>query len=306
MECEGLMSKSSSSNESVRTNRKRTLPSSFQNGIRRSKRGSNSLASLARIIMNCPDTHTNDDLGPENRQSTQNHNSNVVLFITGAGLSAESGIPTFRGGSNAIWSQSLWSHATREAFRLDPLGWYNDFWLCNFPTHYDGYFANDGHEALAELCELKDANVRVVTQNVDGLHRRTKCKWNCDEKLVEAHGRIGLYKCIPDTDTDSEDEREDDENRPVKLGRRENSSQVRVDCVYAKEMSIEANSLIPKHVRKTLLCEGPPNNSNVRLIRDKSGEITEESPEIDTPPRCPGCRKFCLPQALLFDEGYHR
>jgi hypothetical protein len=51
-----------------------------------------------------------------------------VLFITGAGLSAASGIRTFR-GPDGLWSHVVWQKATREEFRKDPLGWYNDFWV---------------------------------------------------------------------------------------------------------------------------------------------------------------------------------
>lgn len=52
-----------------------------------------------------------------------------VLFITGAGLRcAASGIRTFR-GPDGLWSHVVWRKATREEFRKDPLGWYNDFWV---------------------------------------------------------------------------------------------------------------------------------------------------------------------------------
>ena len=50
------------------------------------------------------------------------------MFITGAGLSAASGIRTFR-GPDGLWSEGIWRKATRKEFRKDPLGWYNDFWV---------------------------------------------------------------------------------------------------------------------------------------------------------------------------------
>lgn len=117
------------------------------------------------------------------------------------------------------------SNATREAFRRNPLEWYNNFWLKHFPpNHYDThqYQPNAGHEAIAELSILPTANLYVITQNVDGLHSRTKCKWNWKQRLIEAHGRVGLYKCIPEEDSDT-DSSDDDKDRLVKLGNRKKS-----------------------------------------------------------------------------------
>jgi hypothetical protein len=54
--------------------------------------------------------------------------SQPVVFITGAGLSAASGIRTFR-GPDGLWSEVIWKKATREEFRKDPLVWYNEFWV---------------------------------------------------------------------------------------------------------------------------------------------------------------------------------
>jgi len=151
-------------------------------------------------------------------------------------------------------------------------------------------------------------DVKIVTQNVDGLHSKTKFKWNCEEKLVEAHGRIGLYKCIPDVDTDSECESDDDDERPVKLGRRESGGgEIRTVCAYAAKKSIGADEILPTHVRAALngtAAASGASNAVKRMLNER-GEVVEESPEIDTPPKCPGCGRFCLPQALLFDEGYH-
>jgi hypothetical protein len=54
--------------------------------------------------------------------------SKPVVFITGAGLSAASGIRTFR-GPDGLWSEVIWKKSTREEFRKDPLVWYNEFWV---------------------------------------------------------------------------------------------------------------------------------------------------------------------------------
>eukprot|EP00804_Cyclotella_cryptica_P013302 CCRYP_018640-RA/>CCRYP_018640-RA protein AED:0.04 eAED:0.04 QI:0/0.66/0.5/1/0.66/0.5/4/1914/519 len=165
--------------------RKNTHVAPYLAHPRRSRRNTNAplLRDLARLILS----------------------STPVVFITGAGLSAASGIRTFR-GSDGLWSSVIWKWSTREEFRKDPLAWYNEFWLKHFPPHTYGeyYEANEGHEAIAILSMMPNANIKVVTQNIDGLHRRTRNQWNFDEQLIEAHGRLGFYKCIPDVDHDND------------------------------------------------------------------------------------------------------
>jgi NAD-dependent deacetylase len=62
-----------------------------------------------------------------------------VVFITGAGLSVASGVPTFRGHDNSVWSTMLMEWGTRAKFLEDPLAWFNTFWL---PKHYTAMLAN--------------------------------------------------------------------------------------------------------------------------------------------------------------------
>ena len=45
-----------------------------------------------------------------------------------------------------------------------------------------------------------------MTQNVDGLHQRTRASWDHRSRLVEAHGRLGLYKCVPTVEQEAEEE----------------------------------------------------------------------------------------------------
>lgn len=92
-----------------------------------------------------------------------------IVVLTGAGVSAESGVPTFRG------SQGLWKSyrpeelATPEAFRRDPrLVWEWYAWRREF---IGGCAPNDAHRALAGLA-LNGGRTTLVTQNVDGLHHR--------------------------------------------------------------------------------------------------------------------------------------
>jgi NAD-dependent deacetylase len=110
-----------------------------------------------------------------------------VLVITGAGISAESGVPTFR-GEGGLWrgfqAQDL---ATPEAFRRDPSlvwDWYR--WrrgVCNEAQ------PNPGHHALVEL-ERRAPDYLLLTQNVDGLHPRAGSR-----KLAELHGCIDQARC---------------------------------------------------------------------------------------------------------------
>jgi len=137
----------------------------------------------------------------------------VTVFITGAGLSAASGIPTFRHSPDAVWSGDVWTSATREVFRKNPLSWWNNFWLQSFPLAFQGYESNPGHEAIAEICNNAKGQVKVLTQNVDGLHQSTKASWDWKENLVEAHGRLGLYKCIPTIEHEDEEDMIEEEEK---------------------------------------------------------------------------------------------
>lgn len=125
-----------------------------------------------------------------------------AVVITGAGLSCASGIPPFRSNSagknkNAIWEKHVQQMGTRASFSKNPCRWYNDFWLPNFAPTRLAVTPNEGHEALARLCSTID-NLRVVTQNIDALHQSTSTSWHSHDRLIEAHGRVGLYKCASD------------------------------------------------------------------------------------------------------------
>lgn len=132
-----------------------------------------------------------------------------VVFVTGAGLSVASGIPPFRrsrmeskANDGAVWSQHIEEMGTRAAFEKDPRAWYTFFWLPTFAPAKVAKPPNDGHEAIAELASVFPA-VFVITQNVDGLHSRTVAAWDHIARLIEAHGRVGLYKCsYPRDDVD--------------------------------------------------------------------------------------------------------
>lgn len=131
-------------------------------------------------------------------------NAGSILFLTGAGISAESGVPTFRGeegywriGSRNYFPEEL---ATRAAFAQMPdeiWGWYlYRRSVCRAAS------PNAGHLALAELeRELAERNqverFLLVTQNVDGLHLRAG---NTTARTYQIHGNIDYMRSIHETD----------------------------------------------------------------------------------------------------------
>ncbi len=113
--------------------------------------------------------------------------ANAVCVSTGAGMSQESGIDTFR-GEDGLWSKvDINEVATPEAFQRDPLkvwAWYRQRrrLLARIEPH-------DGHRVLAEW-ERRVAEFTVITQNIDGLHVRAGSR-----NIVELHGRLDVARC---------------------------------------------------------------------------------------------------------------
>jgi NAD-dependent deacetylase len=111
-----------------------------------------------------------------------------IAVLTGAGVSAESGVPTFR-GPGGLWRQYRPEDlATPEAFARDPKlcwEWYD--WRRGLIV---AVHPNPGHDALAEL-ERRAASFTLITQNVDGLHQRAGSR-----NVLEIHGSIWLLRCM--------------------------------------------------------------------------------------------------------------
>lgn len=117
----------------------------------------------------------------------------LVLFLTGAGISAESGVPTFRGkegywtvGSRNYHPQEL---ATRQAFAHMPDEVWR--WYLYRRTVCRGAAPNAGHVALVELEARLGDRFRLVTQNVDGLHLRAG---NTLPRTFQIHGNIDYLR----------------------------------------------------------------------------------------------------------------
>ena len=113
-------------------------------------------------------------------------NAEKLVFVTGAGISQESGIPTFR-GKDGLWRKyDAMKLATIDAFYEDPkLVWE---WYEERRQNILAAKPNPGHVAIAELERHKQ--VHVLTQNVDGLHQRAGSKL-----VYELHGSIITIKC---------------------------------------------------------------------------------------------------------------
>lgn len=117
------------------------------------------------------------------------HLAKSVVVSTGAGISKESGIPTFRDAPNALWEnydpQEL---ASPGGFLKNPQlvwKWYQD--RQNMIAVAE---PNPGHTAIAEMAGLFD-HFTLITQNIDNLHRRAG-----SADVIEIHGNIFKYKCF--------------------------------------------------------------------------------------------------------------
>ena len=114
--------------------------------------------------------------------------SSAVTVLTGSGIYAESGVPTFREAQSGLWARyDPLELATPEAFARNPrLVWEWYEWRRGLVGAAE---PNAGHAALAAL-EWSVPSFRLLTQNVDGLHQRAG-----SEAVVELHGNITRSKC---------------------------------------------------------------------------------------------------------------
>ncbi len=110
------------------------------------------------------------------------------VALTGAGISAESGIPTFR-SKGGLWEKyDPMVYASAEMFRKDP----SKYWLIRgeFIRNYGKYRPNPAHHALVELEKLGLLR-HVITQNIDGLHKSAGSRY-----VTEIHGSLREIYCL--------------------------------------------------------------------------------------------------------------
>ncbi|MCF8110009.1 MAG: hypothetical protein K9J85_00825 [Desulfobacteraceae bacterium] len=119
-----------------------------------------------------------------------------IVAFTGAGISAESGIPTYR-GSDGVWN------------KYDPDKYANINYFLRDPSYYWSFFRdvrysvlkaakpNEGHRALARL-EEKDVLKAVITQNVDGLHQDPTPLDSTADLVISESASTVLSKAVQD------------------------------------------------------------------------------------------------------------
>jgi NAD-dependent protein deacetylase/lipoamidase len=145
------------------------------------------LAAPLLMTTNSTSEATVDALASDLRTCTE-----LVLVVTGAGISLASGIPTFRGSDpDAVWANDVTELGTNGYFQRDPAGswkWY----LARFDGAR-GAQPNPGHHALAAIERWQVARGRAlldVTQNVDLLHEQAGT-----QALVKVHGSVDRVRC---------------------------------------------------------------------------------------------------------------
>lgn len=143
-------------------------------------------------------SHVKEGVGVDNRlkdivRRFKDSGGNITV-LTGAGISAESGIPTFRGrdgywsiGSKEYHPQEM---ATFHMFTRRPLDVWK--WYLYRKTVCAQAVPNSGHSALVELETLFLDRFCLITQNVDGLHLRAG---NTPERTYQIHGNINFMRC---------------------------------------------------------------------------------------------------------------
>lgn len=138
-----------------------------------------------------PDTTPLKTIPPDLVQALKK--ARCITILTGAGISSESGIPTFRDSQTGLWAKyNPHELATPEAFEQDPklvMDWYRwrrDLVLKARP--------NPGHYSIVEL-QRQIPNAILITQNVDGLHQAAG-----STQVIELHGNIHRLRCASGAD----------------------------------------------------------------------------------------------------------
>jgi len=107
-----------------------------------------------------------------------------IAVLTGAGMSAESGVPTFRDAQTGLWAQfDPQELATEDAFRAHPHRVWD--WYAHRRDALVGVLPNAGHLALARFAQHHPNRLTLITQNVDGLHQLAG-----SAQAIALHGNI--------------------------------------------------------------------------------------------------------------------
>lgn len=113
-----------------------------------------------------------------------------IVVLTGAGISAESGIKTFR-SKDGLWEDHhIEDVATPEGFVRNPQ-LVQSFYNRLRKNLQSGIFPNEGHNALARLERELDGNVTIITQNIDDLHEKAG-----SQHVLHMHGELLQVRCV--------------------------------------------------------------------------------------------------------------
>jgi NAD-dependent SIR2 family protein deacetylase len=124
---------------------------------------------------------------------------NRVVFLTGAGLSVASGIAPYRKSKEAVWANFVTEWGTIARFHDAPAAWWREFWIKAHGEPLHDKHPNAGHDAITALLALfseRGHDVLLITQNIDGLHRKSGVP---EAQLVEIHGRHDRFICSDPT-----------------------------------------------------------------------------------------------------------
>jgi len=120
------------------------------------------------------------------------NNRNLFTFLTGAGISADSGIPTYR-GIDGIWIKGTQFHkpeefGTYKYFKENP----EEVWQYSLfrKKMFESAKPNESHREIVEIENLLEDKFHLITQNIDNLHRRAGT-----ERIYEIHGNNREIKC---------------------------------------------------------------------------------------------------------------
>ncbi len=115
--------------------------------------------------------------------------SRYTVAFTGAGISAESGVPTYR-GAGGMWTEyDPEKYASIDYFHKDPSYYWKFFRDVRYPSLRQAQ-PNEAHKALAFLEQIKSLQA-VITQNIDGLHQAAG-----STNVLELHGSTRVYTCM--------------------------------------------------------------------------------------------------------------
>lgn len=114
-----------------------------------------------------------------------------IVILTGAGISAESGLATFR-DNNGLWEDhQIEDVATPQAFLRDPELVYRFYNARRAQLQRADVQPNAAHKSIAELQQRLGDNVTIITQNVDNLHER-----GGSYNVLHMHGTLLSYRCL--------------------------------------------------------------------------------------------------------------